>query len=340
MSKKRVYSRLINSLTSSKKKVSAGKIKSNKKINKNNNKFNKNNNKFNKNPTKTYEVLQLLKLYKSQPISLKILTSYMLVIAAMYVLFAIYPASLLFGALLGDSLARILNISLFIAILFIFYGIIARKYWAWQLAIMWFSFEILNSLGSVILSNSSNLLSRYVNTGAFYIMVINFIILWFLYKKKDVFTGRISSDALSANALSADANAKLTSNLKSKLRGKIAARLTGKKAVTSVLRAEDKVFVFSFSILVVLLAILVSSSITTVYLETITLSKAIVPEINHKSLEQAVFLCNSKSAQEKDVCNVVLAVAYKDQINADFGKEFCNDAEFSFYKITCLKALE
>lgn len=326
MGKKRVYSRLINSLTSSKKKVSARKIKFNKKINQNNNKFNQ------KTP-KTYEVLQLLKLYRSQPISLKILTSYMLVIAAMYVLFAIYPASLLFGALLGDSLARILNVSLFIAILFIFYGIIARKYWAWQLAIMWFSFEILNSLGSVILSTNSTLLSRYVNTGAFYITVINVIILWFLYKKKDIFTGRISSDALSANA-------KRTANLKSKLREKITAKLIGKKAVTSILRAEDKVFVFSFSILVVLLAILVSSSITAIYIETITLSKAIVPEINHKSLEQAVFLCNSKFAQEKDVCNVVLAVAYRDQINEDFGKEFCKDVEFSFYKITCMKALE
>ncbi len=335
MRKKRVYSRLIDSLSSLKKKAFGGnnKIKS---------KANKSNNKFNKNNLTISNVLQVFKLYKSQPISLKILTSYMLLIATMYLLFAVYPTSLLFGALLGDSLARMLNLSLFIVILFLFYGIVARKYWAWQLALAWFSFEILNSLGSVILSGNANLLTRYVNTGAFYVTVINLIILWFIYKKKDVFTGRIYATASSSFSSSINSKRKVKSDVKRVKfsTNKIFASKHKFSAANNLFRTEDKVFVFSFSILVVLLAILIASSITSIYIETTALSKSIITEINHKSFEQAVFLCKSKFAQEKDVCNVVLAVAYTNQINADFGKHFCDDVEFSFYKITCMKALE
>ncbi|HIH42866.1 TPA: hypothetical protein HA246_04430 [Candidatus Woesearchaeota archaeon] len=165
----------------------------------------------------------------------------------------------------------------------------------------------------MIFSKQEEIFAGYISTGTIYIAALNAIIIWFLLKKKDYFADGKKNPKDSR---------------------------TSSKAFSHIDPA-DKVFLFSFSILVVLMLILVTSSITTIYLETTYLSKQIVGEINKKSLDQAIFLCNNKFGQEKDVCYVVLAVAYGDEIknNADDAVKICDNIEFSFYKITCLRAL-
>lgn len=256
--------------------------------------------------------------FRNLPLSMRVLTTYIALIGAVYLLFGYYSTSVLLGAVLKGSLAKILNLSLFAIVCFVIYGILKRKYWGWQLSVSWFFFEILNSLISTLFSKKEEIFASYISTGTAYIAVLNAIIIWFLVKKKNYFTGKILSNKLSNKSMA------------------------GKKSEKSALmqlEPADKVFLFSFSILVVLMLILASSSITTIYLETTYLSKQIVGQIDQKSLDQAIFLCNDKFGQQKDVCYVVLAVAYGDEIKSEQGSQLCDNIAFSFYKITCLRAL-
>ena len=249
--------------------------------------------------------------YKALPLSIRILTTYISLIGAVYLLFAFYSTSVLLGAVMKGSLAKILNLSLLIVVCLVIYGIIKRKYWGWQLAVAWFFFEVLNSMASMLFSEQEAIFAGYISTGTIYIAVLNAIIIWFLFNKKNYFA----------------ANRKKPKN----------SRASSK--AFSPIDSADKVFLLSFSILVILMLILVSSSLTTVYLETTYLSKQIVGEIDRKSLDQSIFLCSNKLGQEKDVCYVVLAVAYGAEIKDDAESKICDNIAFSFYKITCLRAL-
>jgi len=76
-----------------------------------------------------------------------------------------------------------------------------------------------------------------------------------------------------------------------------------------------------------------SSAATTIYLDTTYISKEIVGELNNINVDQALFKCNLKYGQERDICYIVVAVAF------DAPVEICDNVEFSFYKATCIKAI-
>jgi hypothetical protein len=234
-----------------------------------------------------------VKKYKEMSISFKLLVGYMLLIASTYLLFVFYPTSMFLGKIFSNDIASVLNLTLFVIVCAAAYGILMKYYWAWQLAITWFVFEILNSFVSLRFIGD-NVFSSYLVAGSYYLIAIDLVILWFLYKKKDRFTTR-----------------KIT------------------------YRKEDRAFVFSFLILVIVMLLLVSSFFARLYVQTSALSRKIISEINHKSYDQAIFVCEDKELVERDMCYVVVAVAFE-----EFERELCDLVNFEFYKATCVRAAQ
>jgi len=126
------------------------------------------------------------------------------------------------------------------------------------------------------------------------IITLNSIILWYLYEKREYFT-----------------------DLRHFKSGK-----------------ADKIFITAILSLAIMLIISTAAYAATMYTTTISKTNKIIYEIEGMTKEQAMFYCSGQQGEEKDICYLVSAAAYKDS-----QKETCSWIDNTFYRITCMQAV-
>lgn len=126
------------------------------------------------------------------------------------------------------------------------------------------------------------------------VILLNGLILWYLYEKRSYFT-----------------------DLRHFKSGK-----------------ADKIFIT----LIIALAVIVISSTTVygavVYSNTMELTDNMIEEIRGKTKEETMFRCSLYFGDERDICYLVAASAYK-----DVPGELCDEISDNFYRLACIQAV-
>lgn len=212
------------------------------------------------------------------PFSIRILIGYSSILVMFYLLYfvmGVYRPQLLFlgGAIISYSaifIDALFVISLFVLI----YGLKNRKSWAWLLGIIWYSLSTVHSIASVYLTapNLYNILRELLVLSSVFIVIINLLIIWYIYTKKDYFRNPRHEDKF------------------------------GK---------TDKIFVYSlvcFWAIMILISISIGFNF---YKDTTTVAENIVNEIKDTTPIHAIAICETKTGKERDICFVVLVTVFE-----------------------------
>ncbi|MBW2992870.1 hypothetical protein KY345_06665 [Candidatus Woesearchaeota archaeon] len=126
------------------------------------------------------------------------------------------------------------------------------------------------------------------------VVLLNSLILWYIYEKREYFT-----------------------DLRHFKSGK-----------------ADRFFITAIVFLAVMMILSTATYAATMYKSTMETTDRMVEEIQGRSKEEAMFRCSFYEGNEKDVCYVVVATAYK-----NVPREICDDINDNFYKLTCMQAV-
>jgi hypothetical protein len=233
------------------------------------------------------------KRWKTTPLGIRILIIYTSVLALLYLFFALtVPTNMFFGIAVFGSAAKLLNLAFLGALIIMIAGFVMKKHWAGGMAFGFFLFEILNlgislSVRHVLLENILLMVSSII------IVLINCMILWYIYEKRDYFT-----------------------DLRHFKSGQ-----------------SDKFFIIGIISLAAVLILSTFAYAAAMYKPTIEITDKMIEEMNGKTMEEAVFRCSFYEGKEKDVCYLVAASAYRnapegicDNINNQFYKLTCAQA--------------
>ena len=89
--------------------------------------------------------------WNKTPLGVKALIIYQAVLGLLYLLFGfIDTKNFLFGFILEGTEAKIFNFIILAVIIAVSYGFLLKQFFAYPLAIIWYSFEILNALVSLV----------------------------------------------------------------------------------------------------------------------------------------------------------------------------------------------
>ncbi len=229
-----------------------------------------------------------------KPLGFRVLTGYLGFLAVFYLLFMFFPSMLFFGTMLQEVIVRLLTLLIVAVLVVLTYGFRERKKWAYGLAIVWFVYEIINAVVSNFFVSGHDLVAPFMQSTALFIVLADLVILWYLYSRRDYFLSR--------------------------------------RKLALVTR-QDKLLVTFLIIFVVMLVMLSVNATVELYNDTKVVSSQVVEEFSGKSYEQALLLCSTKSGTDKDLCYVVLVVAYEEATRFD-----CSNVEYPFFKSTCLLA--
>lgn len=250
-------------------------------------------------PPKHPEKISKRKKLKS---GMRILVGYSIILCFVYVLYfilGVYKPELLFlGGEAVSYAALIIDVVLVAALIYLIYGLVERKKWAWWFCILWYSVSILNSIWSVYMmkANVYNILHELLILSSVFILLINALIIWYIYSKKEYF---------------------------------IAAHKEEK------FEKKDKVFIYSLVGFWVLL-ILISMSIGyDFYRDTTRMADAAVEELKDTTPLHAIGICETKMGKEKDICFVVFVTVFEkydlvpvcSRIESDLYRFICTQAK-------------
>lgn len=234
------------------------------------------------------------KRWKTTPLGVRILIIYTGILALFYLIFGVtIPTNIFFGVIAFGNWARALNLIFLVVLVAIVVGFLMKKHWAGKLAFVFFSFEILNLLSSFVLKYRI-LTQAFLVFVSVAIILLNFLILWYLYEKKSYFSD-------------------------------IRHFKTGK---------ADKIFVTGIIFFVLIVLLSTASYATKMYKTTIELTNKMIEDLRGRTQAEALFRCSFYDNDEKDVCYLVAASAYK-----NVPRETCNEIENSFYRLTCMQAV-
>lgn len=126
------------------------------------------------------------------PPGIKVLIVYTGIIALFYFVYLAFgvtkPVSIIFGSLIYGPAASVLEIFALAVLLSIIYGLIKRHYWVFYVSLIWFSFGLLNALISLTRFGSElGLLKNVLLISSFTVIVLNGIIVWYVYSERDYF---------------------------------------------------------------------------------------------------------------------------------------------------------
>jgi len=133
--------------------------------------------------------------WKNLPSGIKVLSVYMSLIAVFYLLYLVLgiskPVSVIFGTFIYGMAASIVEIISLILLVTIIYGLVKRHYWVFWLSLGWFSFGLLNAIVSLARFNSEfDVLKNILFASSLIIVVLNGIIVWYVYSEKYYFKVR------------------------------------------------------------------------------------------------------------------------------------------------------
>tara|TARA_Y100000034_G_scaffold13020_1_gene13660 strand:+ start:1153 stop:1866 length:714 start_codon:yes stop_codon:yes gene_type:complete len=132
----------------------------------------------------------MIKKRGSENKGIRVLTIYTIFLAMVYLMLAVTNQStILFGKVLEGGFAVIINVIYLLFILSIVLGLKIKHPNTWNIAMFWFSFEIVNSVISMYVQGNVYSLIYDVILSAFaFVILIDALIVWYLFKIKKHFT--------------------------------------------------------------------------------------------------------------------------------------------------------
>lgn len=192
-----------------------------------------------------------------------------------YFLLGLYKPALLFlGGEIRSYAALVSDVIFIAALVYLIYGLVKRKRWAWWFCILWYSLSIVNSIWSVYVMrlNVYNILHELLILSSIFIILINSLIIWYIYAKRHYFISAHHEETF---------------------------------------EKRDKIFIYSLVCFWVLL-ILISFSIGyNFYKETTAMAKGIIEELRDTTPLHAIEICETKEGNERDICFVVFVTLFE-----------------------------
>lgn len=142
---------------------------------------------------KTHELSlfkKFLKIEHDFPLGMRMLLLFSGLMLIMYIIMtSLFSFTIVLGMVVEGIVARLLNIIIIIMISFMLYGFAKKRIWSYHLAHYVFLFVILNSFISMFLIKKSvaGLLTVFVTMSFFFILLMNFVTLWYVRSKKNYF---------------------------------------------------------------------------------------------------------------------------------------------------------
>ena len=232
---------------------------------------------------------------------IKTLVGYTILLGFVYLIFFLLglfgQRGLFFEKLVQSYTILIIDFIMLVMLLFVVYGLVARKVWGWSLALAWFSLSILHTLFSLFMIRKSSfaLIKELVIIAGVFIIVVNVLIIWYLLHKKDYFHIEKHIEEYGS---------------------------------------RDKAFVYLLiSLWIVLLLISLTIGIR-FYDRTTYMADTVVKELEGASMVHSLIICEQKDGEERDICYVVLISKFKSQdlsyvctkVESEFYKIACNQA--------------
>ena len=130
--------------------------------------------------------------WKNLPPGIKVLIAYVGAITLIYLLYFLSgiskPVSVIFGKLINGPLAYVLELGSLAVLIVILYGLIKREFWVFYVSLAWFAFGLLNAVISLISFRSEfDVLRTVLVASSFVVIVLNGIIVWYVYSEKYYF---------------------------------------------------------------------------------------------------------------------------------------------------------
>lgn len=209
---------------------------------------------------------------------MRILIGYSIILCFIYIfyfLIGIYKPELLFlGGEFMSYAALLIDIVLVAALIYLIYGLVKRKIWAWWFCILWYAVSIINSVWSVYMMrfNVYNILHELLILSSLFIVLINALIIWYIHSKRTYFTAPHKEERF---------------------------------------EKKDKIFVYSlagFWILLILISLSVGYDF---YKDTTSMADAIIEELKDTTPLHAIEICETKKGKEKDICFVVFVTVFE-----------------------------
>lgn len=204
---------------------------------------------------------------------IRLVVGYTSVLALLYLIYFIMGMIEPSLSVLRADNSIIIDVVMLAWVFGVVYGFHGRKPWAWKLSIGWYAFMLLYSI----------IIMRFIRQGTYNISIelftiailsailINLFVIWYIYKKKDYFTGK--DHAKHCNK-------------------------------------EDKIFIYTIICFWVMLLAISASVGMNFYSDTKTMTNNLMTELNEvvpvSGFEGGAKMCNMKAQPERDVCYVIL----------------------------------
>ena len=232
--------------------------------------------------------------WKNLPPGIKVLVTYVGVIALFYLLYLIFgiskPVSVVFGNFIYGTKATMIEFASLVLLLSIIYGLVKRHYWVFYISLTWFSFGLLNAVVSLVRFNSEfDVLKNILLISSFVVIILNGVIVWYVYTEKRFFKT---------------------------------------KHLNKETKAKDKFFVYLISVFLIVSILFLVTFGLNFYNTTLKTTNKVIAEIQESSIPE--LLCAQKTGSEQDICYLVLAIAKEgkdsslcENIKSDFYKITC-----------------
>ncbi|RMF54790.1 hypothetical protein D6745_04100 [Candidatus Woesearchaeota archaeon] len=239
------------------------------------------------------------------PLGIRVLSGYLIILFLFFMLYFILgistPTTYVLGKIIRGADASAFNFAIAVLLAFLVYGYLNRKEWAFEVSVVWFGFGILNAFLSLFLheGNSFSVLRNISLLSFFITLVVNGLILWYLFSERDYFV----------------------------------VRSYHKKPV----QKKDLAFLYSLILIWACVFLVLVGLGLNFYNKTIRLSKATIAELKGSYLEEAQQKCSEKKGQEKDVCYLIMANNPEFDVSDRY--QACRSINSDFYKFTCYQSM-
>lgn len=139
---------------------------------------------------KKHPLKKLLKIDHDFPPGVKLLIVFSSIMCFLYIILAsMFSFTMVLGMTIQGAASRFLNIMMILVLSALIIGFAKKKMWAYHLSFGVFGFIILNSLVSMffIKKSVSGSLTLLTTFSLFFMLLMNFIILWYIKSKKNYF---------------------------------------------------------------------------------------------------------------------------------------------------------
>ncbi len=237
------------------------------------------------------------------PLGIKFLIGYLLFISSLYIISFVsglsFPTTILFGKIVAGQQAVIFNAVLLVLIGFMIFGFWKRKSFAFDLAISFFGFSTLNSLLSLTLFDSSELLpfKKLMLLSFVSLIFMNIVVIWYILHERKYFYA--------------------------------------KKFHDRPVHQRDKVFLYIICLFWIV-ALLVGSTLgMQFYKDSKVLIDDNIKELS-TNFASGDSVCSQKTGADQDVCYLVLATA-KSYHNQDY-EGLCDKIDSDFFRFSCARS--